>query len=138
MNIIINNVTFTFTYIDRIFYKYNYNIIIKNKTKEIDSDKLNEFIKYSMMLGVNIQHNRIDIISKINKYFEIIGSPCKHRRFYYGVLINILINIRPDIFNYILNIYKNYVSYLECNDDEFNIFYFFIIRIESIVKKNLY
>ena len=70
MNIIINNVTFTFTYIDRIFHKYNYNIIIKNKTKEIDSDKLNEFIKYSMMLGVNIQHNRIDIISKIDKYFE--------------------------------------------------------------------
>lgn len=138
MNIVINNVTFTFTYINRIFHKYNYNIVIKNKSKHIDSNKLIEFIKYSMMLGVNIPHYRIDIISKIDKYFEIIDSPCNHKRFYYGALINILINIRPEIFDYILNIYKNYVTYLDCDDNEFDKFYFFINRIETITKKNLY
>jgi hypothetical protein len=138
MDIIINDVTFTFTYINRIFHKYNYTILINNNNKHIDSDKLIEFIKYSMILGVEIPYYRIDIVSKIDNYFEIIDLSCNNKRFYYGVLINILINIKLELFNYILNIYKNYITYLECDDDEFNIFYFFIMRIESIVKKNLY
>jgi hypothetical protein len=137
MKLIIENLVFLFRYNNILFLdSYFYNINKKN---------LISFLRYSKILGVNIPTNFYSIDYIIDNCFEIIESNHKYAKYYYGVLVHILLHfwksdklfILLEKYNYYIN-YINYKIIMNSENKDTLILFYYIIRNLISIESNYY